>query len=154
VSPYDPGATPVREMILRDLETAIEAIAPPTYKSTVRSVTRYGFDRTAQVETPAVCIGDFGQDTNDRRFGILSHELRVSLLLAYEGDDWRSKVLDLASDVRVAIMLDVTRGGRAVDTRIASERVFDAEAASPAGTAQLDLVIPYRTILDDPTTPK
>lgn len=152
---YDPSRTPVRQLVLEDIEAALQAIAPPDYASTMApgQVRRYGATRTNVSDYPGCVVVPLEETTDDSRTLLQEHLMVVALQFIVRSSTWKTALLALLADARVALLADHTRGGNAAWTRIIAEEVFDAEPSTPIATAQMIVHVLYRTRYDDPTTP-
>lgn len=153
--PYDPSRTPIRQLVLEDIEATLQAIAPPTFASTMADgqVRRYGVGRVTVSDYPGCVVVPLEETTDDRRTLLQEHLMTVALQFVVRSASWRDALLALLADARVALLTDHTRGGNAAWTRITAEEVFDADASTPIASAQMTVQVLYRTAYDDPTTP-
>ena len=149
---YAPSAPTIRERILQNLEATLRAInGAPTYRHHVRKVYRF-FGNAFQIGggLPAIVIVPDVQRNTDQRSFLIEHTLPIRLLLVVESQSWRTELEALLADCRVSLLADWTRGGIALTTRILGEEVFDSEPSAPAGGAQMDLEVLFRTLYQDP----
>jgi hypothetical protein len=152
--PYSPSTLTVKDSILDNLVASIQAIAPPSYGTNMsgRTVRIWNGDPFDLPSYPAVLVLPIGERTHDQRLRLLSHELEVAVVACVKDQRWPDLLDRLLADLRVAMLADWTRGGKAVTTRIEETTYWDAEASKPVGAAQVMLRIIYRTVYDDPTT--
>jgi len=153
--PYDPSQLPIGERIVLNVVSTLQAVAPPTYATSVREVRRFDGNAFHTHKLPAIAVVEGVEEHDNQRLAIIEHVLPLNLVLAVHGQDWQVQLKKLAADIRVAILADHTRGGLSMDTRVSSTEVFDSEPSSPLGVAQIDVRIRYRTAYHNPgsTTP-
>jgi hypothetical protein len=150
---YDPTRTSIRELILQDVETVLEAIAPPSYATTINAVRRWNANLSLDMEVfPAVAIVPGEEHHDDGRSQVIEHTMQVHLVFGTRGSDWPTAMNKLLADLRVALTNDPSRGGNAITTRITDDRIYDADGQQEVGGGEMLLTILYRTRYDDPTT--
>lgn len=151
--PYDPSLLPIGERIVQHVQATLEAIAPPTYATTLTGrVRRWDGNPFEVTNGPAVAIVEGPERQDDQVGKIIRHELPIQLEIGVFGQDWSLQLHKLLADLRVALTADWTRGGLALDTKIESAEVLDSFPSGPMAVAHMDLLIRYRTLYHDPTT--
>jgi hypothetical protein len=152
---YDPSRTPIRELILQNVETVLRSIAPPSYASTILFVRRWNGNVALDVpEYPCALIVPLTERSDDSRSTIIEHSMQLGIVLGVRSDTWMQDMNRLLADVRVALLTDPSRGTVAATTRITDEDVYDGDPRQNIGSAQLVAEISYRTLYEDPTTAK
>jgi hypothetical protein len=153
-----PSGLPVKEAILRDLESALAAItAGADYYTSVARVTRVDTVPIDLPEFPAIVITPLGTEYDPpgqaTTLAIHGHyRIRATLIVRTRTD----AVADLENfirDVHKAILVDTTRGGRAIDTRLVSDEVYyPTDIEEPVALAELTIMVLYRTVRTDLNT--
>lgn len=147
-----PSGEPVKELILQNLETTLDAIAAGAdYYTEVRSVDRARSLVQAVDDTPAVLILPDGTtyDTEPARLvGVVSGTFRVGLLLvARDATTPQLTIERFIRDVHKALLVDITRGGNALNTRLVTDDVYiPVEETDPIVLGDLLVEIDYRTL--------
>jgi len=150
-----PGAgVTVREQILDNIDTVLAGIVTPTYATTVRQVRRWNENVLQNLTTfPLVVVVPFAESINQAEVSpLMVHDLEIGLVLAVRGSDWQDQLDKLAADVRVALMTDWTRGGKAENTILQSCTFYEPNKDSPVAQAQVDLRVRFRTLFSDPAS--
>lgn len=158
---YDPNSTTARESILDDIESVLGAItsagSPQAYANTVRRVLRFNTNALEVSEFPTILVVPTGTRHSyggSNPLGIVRHDMNVTIVLCVRDDSWRESIHTLMADVRVALAGDHTRGGKALDTVLESDLVYESGATSPIAGAEINYRIAFRTFHDDPVTAK
>lgn len=145
-------ADPTISLRIRDnLLAAVQAIAPPTYRSTVRTARVWDGDVFRVDAYPLVAVVILEEAHDDSRLALVQHTMRAVLVLGVQGASWKDLLDDLIADVRVALTSDHTRGGVAVTTQVLRTRIYDATAVNPTAEAHVEFLVLYRTLYSDPT---
>ena len=153
--PYDPSLTPIAERIVLHVISTLEAIqGPPTYATTVKKVRRWDGNAFDIVDFPTIVLTESDEEQDDQVGKIIRSELpmQLTLVLLEHGPTGYASLRKFASDVRVALTNDWTRGGIALDTKIERTRIFDSVPSDPVLQAQIDFRCRFRTLYHDPTT--
>ena len=146
---------PVWEQIIQDVQTALEAIVPPSYQTTVELVDRFEDNAYEVKKRPAILISPAvltpSWDTNH----ITSYDMEMILrVLLDPGDDVEKNVGKLIADVIVALQGadNGQRGGLAIDTLTSGEAEYFTfvDRASVHG-ADLPITVRFRHLSADPT---
>lgn len=149
-----PASTPVSELILQNIVTAVAGInGSPNYKMTVRTARRWNGDDFDINEFPAVVVVPTQESHEDGRLSLVTSTMEIALHIVLRSSDWHQQMNDLLADTRMALTSDVTRGGYAVTTQILTSQVFDvSRTAEPVASGVVELRVLYRTLYNDPTT--
>lgn len=156
---YDPSATSVKELILANILSTIEAIDTPAYSCKLLGRVQRTQGNVVQSSKlfPFVVIVEQGAEHSDRMTERVETFLRVAVMVGVsDAKTWRTSIQKILSDIKVALLSTPQRGsgpqgGYAVSTEVLDETVFDAPG--PIGTGQLDIQVLYRTAYLDPTSP-
>ena len=154
-----PSGEPVKELILQDLETTIAAIAAGSdYYTTVQEVTRLEAEPTTVSRYPVVILSPLGTDYDQPGTStvntITGHYRVRATLIVRTRTDTALAVERFVRDVQKSILVDVTRGGRAIDTYMTSDDVFyPTELNEPVAGADCVILVNYRTKRTDLNTP-
>lgn len=148
-----PTDTLARESILSNVETVLSAIATPSYGTTVRRVSRWSGDDLKVTMPPEIIVVPGAESHVDTRLMIIEHTMPLALHLVVRGSNWATLLSKLIADVRVALLTDHTRGGKALTTRVLNDQIFDVGTTTdPVASAIVEVEIVYRTLTLDPTT--
>ncbi len=151
--PYDPSRTPIRELILANVETTLDTIEPPSYASSKIWLRRWNANVVLSIpEYPCALIVPLAERSRDDRSALIEHDMELGIVLGVRSDTWMQDINALFADVRVALLTDPSRGTIAVTTRITEEEVFDGDPQQNLGSGQMIVEIKYRTLYEDPTT--
>lgn len=153
-----PSGSPVKEAILDDLQTTLEGIsAGAEYYSDVALVTRVNTVPIELAEFPAIVITPLGTEYDqggDATTLALHADFRVRLTLVVRTRDSASETLEnLIRDVHKRILVDITRGGRAINTRMLTDEVYyPTQIEEPVAIADCTVLVSYRTLRTDLNT--
>jgi hypothetical protein len=155
--PY-PTGTPVDEQILDDVKDALDAIATPSYHSTVRYVSRYDPENGINIPTgeyPALLIGPASIAWDDGVHALQSGVMTFTVRGFVEQFEQVATALAwLAADIRKALTADYTRGAVALSTRILEQTSWTlADAAGPIHGVDITVQVPFRHEYDNPNSP-
>lgn len=144
-------ADPVKTAILDDMRTVLATItAGATYSRTVRTVGRVPGGMPSSSLFDIVNIISTGATKTD-----LSNKtvvtMTVRLEAIVEAADPPAAVDQVEADIEKALMADITRGGRAIDTQIVSCEEAISDHSSLGGTV-IEVRIVYRHAPGDPYT--
>lgn len=149
-----PTGTPVRESIMDDIVTTLQAIATPSYHHDVAAVHRLQGDGTLDLyELPAVIVAppllSWSDDTNSIQRG----EMRVTCRVALDDRiDHQQSLSWLMEDVKVALTADVTRGGFARDTNVLTDEPFMSDPSSGIAGGDFQVLVKFAHEYADPNT--
>jgi len=136
---YGPGT---KEEILANLETVLNTITGIKFVDYQRTQT----SGASAGNYPGIFINDLGADKQRLLKDLVKNDpLGVSLVCfvwATKDEDLLTKLNDFIEVVKGKIMLDPTRGSKAYDTVIESERT-DGGSRHPQGEAIINLAIPF-----------
>lgn len=152
--PYDPSRTPIRELILQDIETQLATIqGAPSYATKFLTVRRWNGNVLMNIPAyPCALIVPLAERSDDTRSCVIEHIMEVGIVLGVRASTWASDINAALAEVRVSLLADPSRDGNAVTTRIVEEEVFDGDPRQSIGSAQMIAEVHYRTLYDDPTT--
>jgi len=146
-------ADSVREKIIKNIVTTLQAVVPPAYTTTIRKVERIKTVGLNIQEFPTILIIPADEtktqeplDKYTTKFGII-----LECWIRNQGDI-SVEVNTLLADVEKALMTDYTRGGVAVDTKLVSNSAFYNEVNKPYGGIEIRIEIHYRHKYNDPYT--
>lgn len=153
-------ATSVRESILASLKTALALISTANgYENNITGgVQRFNQNGNSLVTVPTiVVIGGSEEKSSKEAHNLTDCKLTVYLVAWARHDsesvvDTDTVVNSLILDVEKAIMVDVTRGGKAVDTNVVNVEPLDSVEGQPYCGAILEVEIWYRHTITDPAT--
>ena len=150
----------IRSRILQNLQATVEAID----KADV-----YHFDwlnaytRTRPIPEfkgyPSCNLSDAGQNYVDGASFCTHKSWSVRIDAAHrvveeDGDDGQTVADQLLEDLERALLVDPTRGGLAVDTRLTNARTSQPAAMAPTVVASLTFLVTYRTQYGNPDLPR
>lgn len=153
-----PSGTSVREQIMDNLLATLGAItAGGSYKSTVKLATLDAEKALKSPLHPCVVLVPPRVTYRDDRLDMIQGTLSTSLILVVRGYGTATvpqALWNLIEDVRLALFVDVTRGGVARDTHIESEEPFPLLLAQPEWSCETSINVQYAHDRLDPTTPR
>ena len=149
----------VRELILANIKTTLEGIiAGAEYGNTIASVQRWKQSGNILTSVPCIIV-NAGQENLEQRPGLkTSQKLTATIDLWTRHDETvnpgstDSYLNNLLGDIKKILMVDYTRGGYAVNTRIMSIIPFESTQGQPYAGLIIDCEIEYRHNITDPTT--
>ena len=148
------GST-VKERIIQDVVSVIEAIVAPSYNWTVETVRRQEFNIQTIQEYPSVVVVDQGVDQDDSRLGLIVCSLSLTIMMVIRTAEpgWPEQVELLVSDVCNALRNDPQRGGLAVKTAVTQSEYYDGTELGAEGVAgaQILVDVSYRHLYNDTT---
>jgi hypothetical protein len=155
--------TPISQLVLANVKTALETAAGATYFETFADVIHfedYDFDATsASLPVAIIHPGDervvrrMKRGTSD----LLELEWTLTVLALDHAGSSRSegwgtgKVAELRHDIIKRLMLDITRGGYAVNTQLDSAAWFPDEFNRYDAAVAVGINVTYRHIEADPS---
>lgn len=146
-----PSGTPVKEAILQNLETVLATIsAGSDYYTNVATVTRINAVPIDLPEFPAIVLSPLGTEYDPpgqaTTLAIAGHYRIRATLVVRTRSDAVAALENFIRDVHRCILLDTTRGGLAVDTRLLSDEVYyPTDIDEPVALAELVILVIYRT---------
>ncbi len=152
---YDENSgDPVWERILQNIVTTLEAIAPPSYQTTVRKVDRFEDNPLEIGRTPAILVADNTMQPRWTRNFLTEYTMEVVLRCVLKRtDDAEQKLARLMADIIVALNTDTHRGGDAVETETSGEVetfVFPGKQVEVC-VADMPVTVEFRHLSADPT---
>ena len=152
-----PTAEPTIELILQDVETAIRGIV------TTSSTQTYWHNITQVYRTmpgqnsiyPAVVIRFAGHNIEDalssQNHSLNTEDLHLIVEGWFQGVDDVPKIQQrFVRDIRIALMIDPTRGFNGVHTFITgAEYEHSGDTANPTALVAVSITIRFRTRVDD-----
>jgi hypothetical protein len=146
-----PSGIPVKRAVFENLETTLAAItAGSDYYTSVARVTRIDSVPIELTEYPAIILTpsstDYDPPGDATTLAIAGHYRIDATLVIRTRTSAVDELENFIRDVHKAILVDVTRGGIAIDTRLTSDRVFyPTDIEEPVAIAELSIEIIYRT---------
>jgi len=159
-----PSGLPVKEDIIANLKTALETItAGSDYYTDVQRVTRYVGGPMDMTEFPCIVMTPEGTTygppaTQGTLTSAASFRVVLGLYIRNRGassslgadPDVPVELEKFIRDARQAIIVDRTRGNKAINTFAVSDQVFSPnQDDDPYAAAQLTIEINFRTNWDD-----
>ena len=150
-------STSIRENILADLKTTLEAITIASgYNNTIASVQRWDSRGNNCVDVPCIVINSGQEEKRPEPNPQATCKFTVYLDIWDRQDDDETRSSDqiisgLLADVGKALMVDPTRGGNAEDTNILNNVPFETVEGQPSFGIIVELEIVYKHKLTDPT---
>ena len=147
-------ADSIREKIMANVETTLEGITTAAgYNSTIQRVYRIRLAGLNIQEFPSIVVIP-GREINaeepvDRYTERLSFVLECWLKEASK-DDIATQVNKLVADVQKALLVDYTRGGMAINTKLLGNEPFYNDVNAPYGGVDIEIEIHYRHQYSDP----
>lgn len=150
-----PTGTPVREAILDNIVSTLEAIAAPSYHTTVSAVHRLrGLNALSLTAFPAIMVSTPRADWDDTTHGLQIGSMHLTLRLALQGGaDGQEQLSWFLDDVKVALLADYTRGGVARDTQITGDEAYQSDEATNVFGADIFVNVKFAHLYTDPNTP-
>jgi hypothetical protein len=146
-----PSGIPVKRAVFENLETTLAAItAGSDYYTSVARVTRIDSVPIELTEYPAIILTpsstDYDPPGDATTLAIAGHYRIDATLVIRTRTSAVDELENFIRDVHKAILVDITRGGIAIDTRLTSDRVFyPTDIEEPVALAELSIEIIYRT---------
>ncbi|MCH9836015.1 hypothetical protein K0U83_10155 [bacterium] len=146
-----PSGIPVKRAVFENLETTLAAItAGSDYYTSVARVTRIDSVPIELTEYPAIILTpsstDYDPPGDATTLAIAGHYRIDATLVIRTRTSAVDELENFIRDVHKAILVDITRGGIAIDTRLTSDRVFyPTDIEEPVAIAELSIEIIYRT---------
>lgn len=153
-----PSGSPVKEQVLDNLQTTLAAIAAgDDYYNTVALVNRINTAPVEVAQYPAIIITPIGTDYDqpgEATTLAIRANFRIQLTLILRTRDNPSEELEnFIRDVHKALLVDITRGGLAINTRMISDEVYyPTQIEEPVAVADCGIVVDFRTLRTDLNT--
>ena len=153
--PY-PSGTPVMERVLEHVRTTLAAISTGSgFHSTVAEVHRADGRNALDVNSyPALIVSapSVSWDQSAPHM-IAARPCSITIRCVVDDRDSRQTALSwIVSDVKAALLADVTRGGDAVSTEIVADRMYESDENLPWSAADIDVDLWFRHLRSDPNT--
>lgn len=145
-------ADSMREQVLAQIATTLEGVRKTAgYEIDVNQVARERWDLVQLQEFPAVVIAAQSEEKRGEPLGIYDVRMRVVLgLFLHNTGSAQTELNQLLAAVEKALLVDTTRGGKAIDTTlIGNENVTGLIDESLAGI-ELTIEVRYRHGMQDP----
>jgi hypothetical protein len=146
-----PSGSPVKELILQDLETTFAAIsAGAEYYTDVAVVSRINTVPLEIRDYPAVVLVPIGTDYDQpglaTTLALAGHYRVRATLVVRTRTDAALTLENFIRDIHKSLLVDITRGGLAIDTRMISDEVYyPTQIEEPVAIADCMIEIDYRT---------
>ena len=147
-----PSGTPVKELILDNLESTLSSItAGVDYYHTVAMVSRINTVPIEIRDYPAVVMTPLGTDYDQPGSTTtlaLHGDYRIRMTLVVRTRTEASQSLEeFIRDVHKSLLVDITRGGVAINTRMMSDEVYyPTQIDEPVAVADCVVLVSYRTL--------
>lgn len=148
----------VRESILANIKTVLQTVTIGNgYDNTLASVQRWRQSGNNLINVPCVIINAGPEDKQDE-----PNPYKTCLLTVYL-DLWNRQDADstadtdtilnsIYGDIEKALMVDITRGGYAIDTNVRSAAPFETVEGQPHAGLTIEIEIQYQHLISDPET--
>lgn len=146
-------ATPVLESILSNLRTALTAITTTNgYHQTVKQVVRLGLPPWTAKEFPYITVVGVDGTKENSHTKITTDHIDVTLGLFLKNDraDPETDIVNLVCDVEKAVMVDGSRGSKALWTSVTDHSIALLEENETIVAAKVVVSICYRHAYGDP----
>lgn len=146
-----PSGSPTKEQILDNLQTTLEGItAGADYYNTVAFVTRVDTVPIELKEYPAIVMVPLGADYDQPGLATtlaIDVQYRIRLTLAIRTRTTPTEELEnFIRDVHTALLVDITRGGLAINTRMLDDAVYyPTQIKEPVAVADCTILVHFRT---------
>jgi len=145
-----PETPTIRENILLNLKSTLEAITKAHgYNNDIASVQRWSQRGPALASMPTIIINAGPEEKKPEPNPLVTctFNVYIDIWTNHLESDTRSsdEILDsLLGDVEKALMIDITRGGYAIDTNVLRNYPFQAIEGQPSIGISIDLEIIYQ----------
>ena len=146
-----PSGTPVKEAILDNMQTTLGNIsAGSAYYHSVASISRINTVPIEIRDYPAIVITPLGTEYDQGGDATTlalhgDYRIRVTLVIRTRTDASQS-LEEFIRDVHKALLVDITRGGLAINTRMLSDDVYyPTQIDEPVAVADCVVLVSYRT---------
>ena len=150
-------STPIIELIAENVKTAINAVTEANgYNQNHTAVRPKKVDYASPWNDLTALVCQVEADVIDGVQSCTSWRQYFLIVVMVVESDTATASIDtrhnqIASDIEKQIMVDHTRGGNAVDTKIVEKMPFDPDDESPGGVA-VKISVDYRTPVGNPYT--
>lgn len=150
-----PSGEPVKELVLQDLEAVFLGITEGTdYYTTVRRVHRVETVPIEVKEYPCIILTPLGSDYDQpgaaTTLSLQTHSRIRATLIVRTRDNATLALERFIRDVHKALLVDITRGGLAINSRMLDDRVYyPTQLDEPVAVADCTLEIYFRTLRTD-----
>lgn len=150
---------PIRELILADIQTRLEAINGPTstYWNTVNSVSRSMIGASRVDEAITLILFSPGDSLRERRTGGgVNAGIGEKRMMITVGAWIKAEIVSdtlgqrLLHDIEKAVLSDRSQGTYAMDSFYESASIVSQEATAPLAWIEARFVIQFRHQFDDP----
>jgi hypothetical protein len=151
-------STTIRESILENIKTTLAAIvAGETYNNTIASVERYKSNGNDLINVPCIIITAGPETKTPSPNPLYTCKLTVFIDIWNRQDETDTQATDtildsLLGDIEKALMIDITRGGYAIDTNFLGNIPFDTVEGSPHIGITISVEIIYQHLWTDPAS--
>lgn len=149
-----PTDDPIRKGVADNVKTALGlplGIAP--YRTDIRLVEWLGPNVFAIPVYPCILIAPGTVTYTDEVYPLITGKLSFWLSCAIENakvDEGLDAIYDLVEDVKLALDVDITRGGNAIDTHVRSDQPYIPEVTTPLYGVDILVEVDYRHRRSDP----
>jgi len=149
----------VRERILANIKTTLEGITVANgynFDFTSGTVERWSMHGNSIVDIPMVVISAGDEEEHDAPYPYEECVLHVYLDTFFVHAESDNVATDtylsrLQGDIKQAVLIDGTRGGNAVDTKILGTTPFETTEGQPYAGIIIEIAVRYRHLRNDPT---
>ena len=149
----------VREKIMQNIETTMDGISKANgYNNDIADVQRWRQGGNPRVNVPCIVINCGPEEKEQSQEPLTTCMLIVNIdvWIRHDEDDVPGStdaiLNSLLGDVEKALMVDITRGGYAVDTVSERNIPFAMDEGAPHAGITMDVGIHYRHKITDPET--
>lgn len=150
-----PSGSPVKEQILDNLQTTLASItAGSDYYNSVALVNRINTAPIEVAEYPAIIITPLGADYDQPGVATtlairVNYRIRLTLIIRTR-DNPSEELENFIRDVHRSLLVDITRGGLAINTRMLSDDVYyPTQIEEPVAVADCTITVDFRTLRTD-----
>jgi hypothetical protein len=145
----------IRESIIGNIKTTLQTITKANlYNFDVAKVTRERLVGLNIDQFPSIVIIPGREGKTEEPIERYTARLVITLECWLQEHD-ESIVTDVnkfLADVEKALLVDYTRGGKAINTKLVSNQAFYNDINKPYGGVMIDIEIHYRHVYNDPYT--
>jgi hypothetical protein len=147
----------IREYILENIKTTLQDITiAHEYNNTIASVQRYKSNGNPLLEVPCIIISAAPENKDPSPSPFYTCKLTVFIDIwtrqAETDPNSTDTILNsLLGDVEKALMMDITRGGYAIDTNFINNVPFDTVEGSAHIGITISIEIIYQHLISDPS---
>lgn len=142
----------IRQLIIDDIEKTLKGIQESAgYNTSIQKVLTVKVTGMDIKEFPTIIIipgnEEPTQEPTDRYSAVFN--IQLECWVKSKGEIV-TKVNQLLADVHKVLMVDYTRDGRAIDTKLMGNEPFYTNINKPYGGVDINIAIEYRTTYADP----